>query len=128
MALLYHNLRRSAKCPPVKNFIGFRKRLRCKNTTECTKNKRKIIDYIAKTLDFILEPDDIEKLITALSDVFIKTDNKEGKSDFLNILRQYTTEEILYRQGGILSVFHSRINARYKDTGQKLEQTQSQQF
>ena len=61
-----------------------------------SKNKRKIIDNIAKIIDFILEPDDIEKLITALSDVFIKTDNKEGKSDFLNILRQYTTEEILY--------------------------------
>ena len=61
-----------------------------------SKNKRKIIDNIAKIIDFILEPDDIEKLITVLSDVFIKTDNKEGKSDFLNILRQYTTEEILY--------------------------------
>ena len=61
-----------------------------------SKNKRKIIDNIAKIIDFILEPDDIEKLIIALSDVFIKTDNKEGKLDFLNILRQYTTEELLY--------------------------------
>lgn len=40
-----------------------------------------------------------------------------------NELKKYYTG-----RGGILSVFHSRINARYKDTGQKLEQTQSQQF
>lgn len=61
-----------------------------------SKNKKRVIDNIAKILDFIIEPDDIEKLITVLSDVFIKTDNKEGKQDFLNMLRNYTTEELLY--------------------------------
>lgn len=60
------------------------------------KNKRRIIDSLAKIIDFIIECDDIEKLIEALSSVFIKTDNKEGKKDFLNMLRSYTVEELLY--------------------------------
>lgn len=61
-----------------------------------SKNKRRIIDNLAKIIDFLTEPDDIEKLITVLSDVFIKTDNKDGKTDFFNILRKYKTEELLY--------------------------------
>ena len=28
--------------------------------------------------------------------MFIKTDNREGKNDFLNILREYSVEELLY--------------------------------
>lgn len=61
-----------------------------------SKNKRRIIDSLAKIINFIINCDDIEALITVLSDVFIKTDNKEGKNDFLNMLRQYTVEELLY--------------------------------
>ena len=61
-----------------------------------SKNKRRIIDNIAKIINFIINCDDIEVLIDVLSSVFIKTDNREGKNDFLNILREYSVEELLY--------------------------------
>ena len=61
-----------------------------------SKNKRKVVDNLAKIIDFTINCDDIEKLIDVLSDVFIKTDNKEGKKDFLNMLGKYSVEELLY--------------------------------
>ncbi|WP_455542257.1 ATP-dependent helicase [Intestinibacter sp.] len=61
-----------------------------------SKNKRRIIDNLSKIINFIVNCDEIEVLIDTLSNVFIKTDNKEGKNDFLNILRGYTVEELLY--------------------------------
>ncbi len=61
-----------------------------------SKNKRRIIDNLSKIINFIVNCDEIEVLIDTLSNVFIKTDNKEGKNDFLNILRGYNVEELLY--------------------------------
>ena len=60
--------------------------------------KRSIIDNIAIIIDFILNCDEKEKLIEVLDKVYIKTDNKEGKKDFLQLLRQtnLTVEELLY--------------------------------
>ena len=60
--------------------------------------KRRIIDNIAIIIDFILNCDEKEKLIEVLDKVYIKTDNKEGKKDFLQLLRQtnLTVEELLY--------------------------------
>ena len=60
--------------------------------------KRRIIDNIAIIIDFILNCDEKEKLIDVLDKVYIKTDNKEGKKDFLQLLRQtnLTVEELLY--------------------------------
>ncbi|MGL6107698.1 ATP-dependent helicase [Romboutsia sp.] len=59
-------------------------------------NKRKILNKIAYIIDFILNCDNIEKLITVLDKVFIRSENEQGKKDFLEIVRKYTTEEILY--------------------------------
>ena len=60
--------------------------------------KRRIIDNIAIIIDFILNCDEKEKLIEVLDKVYIKTDNKEGKKDFLQLLREtnLTLEELLY--------------------------------
>ena len=60
--------------------------------------KRRIIDNVAIIIDFILNCDEKEKLIEVLDKVYIKTDNKEGKKDFLQLLRQtnLTVEELLY--------------------------------
>ena len=60
--------------------------------------KRRIIDNIALILDFILNCDEIEKLIEVLDKVYIKTDNKEGKKDFLQLLREtkLSVEDLLY--------------------------------
>ena len=60
--------------------------------------KRRIIDNIAIIIDFILNCDEKEKLIEVLDKVYIKTDNKERKKDFLQLLREtnLTVEELLY--------------------------------
>lgn len=60
--------------------------------------KRRVIDNIALILDFILNCDEKEKLIEVLDKVYIKTDNKEGKKDFLQLLREekLSVEYLLY--------------------------------
>ena len=60
--------------------------------------KRRVIDNIAIIIDFILNCDEKEKFIEVLDKVYIKTDNKEGKKDFLQLLREtnLTVEELLY--------------------------------
>lgn len=60
--------------------------------------KRRVIDNIALILDFILNCDEKEKLIQVLDKVYIKTDNKEGKKDFLQLLREtkLSVEDLLY--------------------------------
>lgn len=59
-------------------------------------NKRKVLNNISYVIDFILNCDDIEKLIITLDKVFIKTDNEAGKSDLLQLLKNYSTEDIIY--------------------------------
>ena len=61
-------------------------------------NKRKMLVNISYIIDFILNCDDIEKLIVALDKVFIHTDNELGKLDFLELLRKYSTEELIYNK------------------------------
>ena len=60
--------------------------------------KRRVIDNIALIIDFILNCDNIDKLIEVLDKVYIRTDNKEGKKDFLQLLKEnnYTVENLLY--------------------------------
>lgn len=60
--------------------------------------KRRVIDNIALIIDFILNCDDKEKLIEVLDKVYIKTDNKEGKKDFVQLLREehLTVENLVY--------------------------------
>ncbi len=59
-------------------------------------NKRKVLNNISYVIDFILNCDDIEKLIITLDKVFIKTDNEAGKSDLVQLLKNYSTEDIIY--------------------------------
>ena len=59
-------------------------------------HKRKTINKISYIIDFILNCDDIYKLINVLDKVFIDTDNENGKKDFLELIKNYTTEEIIY--------------------------------
>ncbi|UEL46341.1 ATP-dependent helicase [Terrisporobacter hibernicus] len=60
--------------------------------------KRRVIDNVALIIDFILNCDDKEKLIEVLDKVYMKTDNKEGKKDFIQLLREdhLTVENLLY--------------------------------
>lgn len=62
--------------------------------------KRRVIDNIALILDFILNCDEKEKLIEVLDRVYIKTDNKEGKKDFLQLIREKDlgVEDLLYNK------------------------------
>ena len=59
-------------------------------------HKRKTINKISDIIDFILNCDDIYKLINVLDKVFIHTDNENGKKDFLELVKNYSTEEIIY--------------------------------
>ena len=60
--------------------------------------KRRVIDNIALIIDFVLNCDNEEKLIEVLDKVYIKTDNKQGKKDFLQLLKEknLNVEELLY--------------------------------
>lgn len=59
-------------------------------------NKRKVLNNVACIIDFILNCDDIERLIIALDKVFIKTDNEAGKFDLLQLIKNYNTEDVIY--------------------------------
>lgn len=61
-------------------------------------NKRKMLINISYILDFLLNCDDIEKFIFILDKVFIHTDNELGKRDFLELIKNYTTEELIYNE------------------------------
>lgn len=61
-------------------------------------NKRKVINKLSYIIDFIINCDDINKLINALDKVFVKTDNEKGKEDLLDVLKKYSTEEIIYNE------------------------------
>ena len=60
--------------------------------------KRKVIDNIALIIDFILNCDNEEKLIEVLDRVYIRTDNKQGKKDFIQLLKEknLSVQELLY--------------------------------
>ena len=59
-------------------------------------NKRKVLNNIAFIIDFILNCDNINKFITVLDRVFIHTENEQGKKDFIEILKNYKIEELIY--------------------------------
>ena len=61
-------------------------------------NKRRMLVNISYIIDFILNFDDIQNLILVLDNVFIHTDNELGKSDFLELIKNYTTEELIYNE------------------------------
>ena len=70
--------------------------LRFENLSTSSEKMRKVIDDIAKILDFIINNDNIDKLMDVIGDVFIKEESEEGKKDFLNIFKGFTTDELIY--------------------------------
>ena len=70
--------------------------LRFENLSTSSEKMRKVIDNIAKILDFIIDNDNIDKLMDVIGDVFIKEESEEGKKDFLNIFKGFTTDELIY--------------------------------
>ncbi|MEF9991733.1 MAG: ATP-dependent helicase [Romboutsia sp.] len=60
-------------------------------------NKRKTLINIGNIISFILDCDNIEKLVLVMDSVFIHIDNEIGKKDFLQIIKNYNTEELIYR-------------------------------
>ena len=70
--------------------------LRFENLSTSSEKMRKVIDDIAKILDFIIDNDNIDKLMDVIGDVFIKEESEEGKKDFLNIFKGFTTDELIY--------------------------------
>lgn len=59
-------------------------------------NKRKVLINISYVIDFLLNMEDNNKLINVLDKVFIHSENELGKIDFLQLLKNYDTEEIIY--------------------------------
>lgn len=59
-------------------------------------HKRKIINNIGYIIDFLSQCDSTEKLINVLEKVYINSDNKIGKDEFLCKLKKYESEDVIY--------------------------------
>lgn len=70
--------------------------LQFENLSSSSEKMRKVIDDIANTLDFIIDNENIDKLMDLIGSTFIKEESEEGKSDFLNIFKKFTTDELIY--------------------------------
>ncbi|RDY23410.1 ATP-dependent helicase [Romboutsia maritimum] len=77
-------------------------------------NKRKILNNISFIIDFVLNCDDINKLISVLDKVFIKTENDLGKKDFFELLKSYSTEDIIYDIKNKESLIIDKDSSLYK--------------
>ena len=56
------------------------------------------MNNIGYIIDFVLNCDNVNKLITVLDKVFIHSDNELGKKDFIEVLKKYNTEELIYNE------------------------------
>ncbi|WP_334298824.1 ATP-dependent helicase [Romboutsia sp. 1001713B170207_170306_H8] len=80
-------------------------------------NKRKTLNNIGYIIDFVLNCDNINKLITVLDKAFIHSDNELGKKDFIEILKKYNTEELIYNeeiQSNLILDTHGEIFKGFK--------------
>lgn len=66
------------------------------NLSNSSEKMKKVIHNISDILDFIINNDDIDKLIDLIGKIFIIDENEEGKFDFLNIFKKFDTEDLLY--------------------------------
>lgn len=66
------------------------------NLSSSSEKMKKVIYDISDILDFIINNDDNEKLISIIKNIFIKDESEEGKNDFLNIIKKFDTEELIY--------------------------------
>lgn len=59
-------------------------------------HKRKIINNIGYVVEFLSQCDDVDKLVNVLEKIYIQSDNKIGKEEFIAKLRKYDSEDIIY--------------------------------
>ncbi|WP_373598858.1 ATP-dependent helicase [Paraclostridium bifermentans] len=59
-------------------------------------HKRKVINNIGYVVEFLSQCDDVDKLVNVLEKIYIQSDNKIGKEEFIAKLRRYDSEDIIY--------------------------------
>lgn len=99
--------------------------LEFENLSSSSEKMRKVIDDIANILDFIIDNDNIDKLMDIIGSAFIKEESEEGKADFLNILKKFTTDELIYNFDEIdLGIVDdsSSIFVKFKNALEKIQE------
>lgn len=99
--------------------------LEFENLSSSPEKMRKVIDDIANILDFIIDNDNIDKLMDIIGSAFIKEESEEGKADFLNIFKKFTTDELIYNFDEIdLGIVDdsSSIFVKFKNALEKIQE------
>lgn len=99
--------------------------LEFENLSSSSEKMRKVIDDIVNILDFIIDNDNIDKLMDVIGSAFIKEESEEGKADFLNIFKKFTTDELIYNFDEIdLGIVDdsSSIFAKFKNALEKIQE------
>lgn len=99
--------------------------LEFENLSSSSEKMRKVIDDIANILDFIIDNDNIDKLKDIIGSAFIKEESEEGKADFLNIFKKFTTDELIYNFDEIdLGIVDdsSSIFVKFKNALEKIQE------
>lgn len=99
--------------------------LEFENLSSSSEKMRKVIDDIANILDFIIDNDNIDKLMDIIGSAFIKEESEEGKVDFLNIFKKFTTDELIYNFDEIdLGIVDdsSSIFVKFKNALEKIQE------
>ncbi|MGL5713733.1 MAG: 3'-5' exonuclease, partial [Paraclostridium sp.] len=65
-------------------------------------HKRKVINNIGYIIEYLAECDNIEKLTNVLDKVYIQTDNKIGRDEFIAKLKKYPIEDIVYKTNSVI--------------------------
>ena len=99
--------------------------LEFENLSSSSEKMRKVIDDIANILDFAIDNDNIDKLMDVIGTAFINDESEEGKADFLNIFKKFTTDELIYNFDELdLGIVDdsSSIFAKFKNALEKIRE------
>lgn len=99
--------------------------LQFENLSSSSEKMRKVIDDIANILDFAIDNDNIDKLMDVIGTAFINDESEEGKADFLNIFKKFTTDELIYNFDELdLGIVDdsSSIFAKFKNALEKIRE------
>ena len=99
--------------------------LQFENLSSSSEKMRKVIDDIANILDFIIDNNNIDKMMDIIGSAFIKEESEEGKADFLNIFKKFTTDELIYNFDEIdLGIVDdsSSIFVKFKNALEKIQE------
>ena len=99
--------------------------LQFENLSSSSEKMRKVIDDIANILDFTVDNDNIDKLMDVIGTAFIKEESEEGKAEFLNIFKKFTTDELIYKFDELdLGIVDdsSSIFAKFKNALEKIQE------